>query len=100
TRSWSPEGPSPWCRCSPAPRWSPRDRTPAPAGRLPSPAMCRDSAELRFVDDDAGLRDLVRDLRDEPRVAVDTESDSMHAYFEKVCVVQVSAPGRDYVIDA
>lgn len=62
--------------------------------------MGRDSAELRFVDDDAGLRDLVRDLRDEPRVAVDTESDSMHAYFEKVCVVQVSAPGRDYVIDA
>jgi ribonuclease D len=38
-------------------------------------------------------------LRDAPAVAVDTESDSLHVYFEKVCLVQFSIPGTDYLVD-
>jgi len=38
-------------------------------------------------------------LRDAPVVAVDTESDSLHVYFEKVCLLQFSIPGTDYLVD-
>jgi len=38
-------------------------------------------------------------LRDSPVVAVDTESDSLYVYFEKVCLIQFSIPGVDYLVD-
>jgi ribonuclease D len=33
------------------------------------------------------------------RLAVDTEADSLHCYFEKLCLIQISIPGRDFLID-
>jgi ribonuclease D len=33
------------------------------------------------------------------RIAVDTESNSLHAYREQVCLIQFSTPKRDYVLD-
>ena len=42
---------------------------------------------------------MIVHLRDTPVVAVDTESDSLHVYFEKVCLVQFSIPGTDYLVD-
>jgi hypothetical protein len=33
------------------------------------------------------------------RVAVDTEADSLHCYFEKLCLIQASVPGYDCLID-
>lgn len=33
------------------------------------------------------------------RVAVDTEADSLHHYFHKVCLIQVSVAGRNFIID-
>lgn len=32
-------------------------------------------------------------------IALDTEADSLHSYFDKVCLVQMSVPGEDLVID-
>lgn len=32
-------------------------------------------------------------------VAVDTEADSLHSYFDKVCLIQLSAGGEDLVVD-
>jgi ribonuclease D len=34
-----------------------------------------------------------------PVVAVDTESNSLYAYNERVCLIQFSAPGQDYLVD-
>ena len=34
-----------------------------------------------------------------PALAVDTESDSLYSYFEKVCLLQFSTPDEDYVVD-
>ena len=42
---------------------------------------------------------LVQELRNEPRIAVDTESNSLHAYRERVCLMQFSTPQCDYVLD-
>jgi ribonuclease D len=33
------------------------------------------------------------------RIAVDTEADSLHCYFEKLCLIQISVPGSDMLID-
>jgi len=35
----------------------------------------------------------------QPVMALDTEADSLHSYFDKVCLVQISAAGDDLVID-
>src|SRR3990172_5609508 len=32
-------------------------------------------------------------------VAVDIEADSLYSYFEKVCLIQISIPGEDLIID-
>lgn len=32
-------------------------------------------------------------------VAVDTEADSLHSYFDKVCLIQISIPGEDLIVD-
>lgn len=45
------------------------------------------------------LEQLLPQLKDVPRVGVDTEADSLHCYFEKLCLVQLSIPGGDYLID-
>jgi ribonuclease D len=33
------------------------------------------------------------------RVAVDTEADSLHCYREKLCLVQISVPAGDFIVD-
>ena len=45
------------------------------------------------------LQDMLRRLDGKACVAIDTESNSMHAYTERVCLVQASLPGADYLID-
>jgi ribonuclease D len=45
------------------------------------------------------LRNMVSLLVQEPAVAVDTESNSLHAYREQVCLVQFSAPQTDFLVD-
>jgi ribonuclease D len=47
----------------------------------------------------AKIAELVEQMEDADRVAVDTEADSLHCYREKLCLLQVSVPGRDYVVD-
>ncbi|MCJ7513809.1 MAG: HRDC domain-containing protein [Anaerolineales bacterium] len=45
------------------------------------------------------LRRLVAYLKRQPRIAVDTESNSLYAYAERVCLIQLSVPEVDYLID-
>ena len=45
------------------------------------------------------LAELLPQIEKVGRVAVDTEADSLHCYREKLCLLQVSLPGRDYVVD-
>jgi ribonuclease D len=45
------------------------------------------------------LNALVQDLSKQPSVAVDTESNSLHAYHEQVCLIQFSTPKTDYLVD-
>ncbi len=52
-----------------------------------------------LIADAPGLADLLRALAPYPVVAIDTESNSLHAYRERVCLIQFSTPALDYVLD-
>lgn len=54
---------------------------------------------LVLVDSDEALVAAVEAMRGLPAIAVDLEADSFHHYREKVCLLQVSIPGTDFVID-
>ena len=48
---------------------------------------------------DSQLAELLPHLESVDRIAVDTEADSLHCYYEKLCLVQLSFAGNDYLID-
>ncbi len=52
-----------------------------------------------WIEEPAALRAMLAHLRDEPALAVDTESNSLYVYQEQVCLIQISVPGVDYLID-
>ena len=52
-----------------------------------------------LVADEDSLGRLVGALAEHPVVAVDTESNSLHAYRERVCLIQFSTPAADYIVD-
>ena len=45
------------------------------------------------------LQQMMDDLATQSRVAVDTESNSLHAFREQVCLMQISSTNADYLID-
>ena len=57
--------------------------------------------ELRpeWIDTGDGVRFAAELCAGEGRLALDTEADSMHSYFHKVCLIQVTADSRHLVID-
>jgi ribonuclease D len=51
------------------------------------------------IDTEQGLTAFLSHLRAASWVAVDTEADSLHAYPEKVCLIQISTVAGDRIID-
>ena len=52
-----------------------------------------------YIDSDTSLESLINTLKDEPRVALDTEANSLHNYFDRVCLIQLSCKGHHFIID-
>jgi ribonuclease D len=52
-----------------------------------------------WVDGQHSLQQMIGELSAQSRLAVDTESNSLHAYRERVCLIQFSIPNRDFVLD-
>lgn len=62
-----------------------------PAGQpLPPPTL---------IDTPRAFDEMLTALAEEPILALDTESDSLYRYFYKVCLIQISTPGNDYIVD-
>ncbi len=57
---------------------------------LPAPTL---------VQDEGAFRDLLVELERHEDIAVDTEADSFFSYREKVCLIQITAGGVDYLLD-
>src|SRR6266404_6267413 len=45
------------------------------------------------------LTDVLKAIEPADRVAIDTEADSLHCYKEKLCLLQISVPARDAIVD-
>lgn len=54
---------------------------------------------LRFIQTQAALKEACKVIAASPWAAIDAEADSLHHYVEKLCLLQVSVKGGDYVID-
>lgn len=52
-----------------------------------------------MIADSALLEEFVDRIIELPVVALDTEADSLHCYFEKMCLIQVSTPHEHVLID-
>ncbi|NPV07438.1 MAG: ribonuclease D [Anaerolineae bacterium] len=52
-----------------------------------------------LVDRQEALDALAERLGREPAFGLDTESNSLYRYCERVCLIQISVPGADYVVD-
>lgn len=52
-----------------------------------------------LVADSAALEQLTAAVAAERQIALDTESNGFHAYFEKVCLVQIATSGADWALD-
>ena len=57
---------------------------------LPDPSLIACSTDLRKMVDELGQETII---------AVDTESNSLYAYYEKVCLIQFSSSQTDYLVD-
>ena len=85
--------------CAPAVNDSSKTETPeqtrvSPAPRLPAPLPT-------LVADETGLAALLARIDAHPgaELALDTEADSFHHYFEKVCLLQLAVAGEAFLID-
>jgi ribonuclease D len=52
-----------------------------------------------WIDTSAGLQKLANELACWTRIAVDTESNSLHAFREQLCLIQFSTLRTDYLVD-
>ena len=58
-----------------------------------------DPTRIVHVQTQDALQELAGKLASSDRIALDTEADSLHHYFEKVCLIQLSVPDGDYIVD-
>lgn len=58
-----------------------------------------DLQPAEFIRHARQLRALVDQLRGTPLLAVDTESNSLYAYYEQVCLIQLSTREKDWIVD-
>ena len=54
---------------------------------------------MEIIDDAEGLAALVERLSREQCIVIDTESNSFHRFPDRVCLVQIAAGGRAWVVD-
>src|SRR3954471_15507096 len=52
-----------------------------------------------LIDTPAALASIIPKLEAHQRIAIDTEADSLHSYFEKLCLIQISIPNEDLLVD-
>lgn len=53
----------------------------------------------KLVTTQAQWLDCLSALQQEPRLAIDLEANSLFAYREQICLIQISIPGQDYIVD-
>ncbi|MCK4801696.1 MAG: hypothetical protein KAS84_06870, partial [Anaerolineales bacterium] len=53
----------------------------------------------QFVKQQTVFDNLILELKEEKILAIDTEANSLYAYREQVCLIQISTSKMDYILD-
>src|SRR5690606_32719099 len=59
----------------------------------------REISRRALIADSKALAELTERLAPLPRVAIDTEADSLQSYFEKLCLIQISTEHENVRVD-
>lgn len=62
-------------------------------------ASAPDLPPHKYISSAAAWQQCLSRLQEQPRLALDLEANSLYAYQEEVCLIQLSIPGQDYIID-
>jgi ribonuclease D len=54
---------------------------------------------MKWIDRQDALDAALDRIGARQEIAVDTEADSLHSYFDKVCLIQISLPDEDLIVD-
>ena len=57
------------------------------------------SRDYVYIREPAAIEPLIQQIGSSNSVALDTEADSLHSYFEKICLIQLSVAGKQYLVD-
>lgn len=61
--------------------------------------MNTEHIEFTYIDRPETLREMIRFAENHKLWAVDTEADSLHHYFHKVCLLQICTGGEIFIVD-
>ena len=76
-----------------------RQRSSRPSAPRATPKRSAALTPFRMISSTPELEDAVAAFAEHPRIALDTEADSLHCYFDKLCLLQISIPGTNLLID-
>lgn len=54
---------------------------------------------MKWVGTTRDFDQMITRIREMSSIAIDTEADSLHSYFDKVCLVQITSDGEDWIVD-
>ncbi|MFN2189482.1 MAG: ribonuclease D, partial [Candidatus Promineifilaceae bacterium] len=54
---------------------------------------------FNLIADEEAWQSCLEDLKSQSRLAIDLESNSLFAYQEEVCLIQLSTSDTDYILD-
>jgi len=69
------------------------------SGQIPDVSSSPKPPDYVFIDQQDGLKALVKDLKKVEEVPIDTEADNLHHYHTRVCLIQLRAGDNDYLVD-
>jgi ribonuclease D len=55
--------------------------------------------QIRYVDDAGGLADVQEELQGRDQIALDCEAAGYHRYSDRLCLIQLTAGDRTFLID-
>ncbi|PYK80952.1 MAG: hypothetical protein DME38_01540 [Verrucomicrobia bacterium] len=64
-----------------------------------SDSVIHSSLDEGLISSPEQVGELISHIDPHDRVAIDTEADSLHCYREKLCLLQVSLPEGDFLVD-
>ena len=58
-----------------------------------------DLAPFKFVTNQDEWQSCLNSLQTQPRFAIDLEANSLYAYQEQICLIQITIPNQDFIVD-